>query len=177
MKKMPTTTIVEKAQLDQATLEYRRLAAKLARATLAKEKKIAELEAEHAAAVAEDVTALQALFDDVQSWAVLNREAHFQDAKSMYASGAVIGFRSTPPAIKQVRGVKAEHSLVRLKSLAADKYVRTVEEINKEALLTDRLDLGPAFFASAGLYVHQDEKFFIDPVSDVLDPKSQNVTS
>jgi phage host-nuclease inhibitor protein Gam len=177
MKKGPITTITEKSELDKESQEYRRLHSKIARARLAAERKIAEINAELDKETAEDVTAAAAIFDNIQSWAVLNKDAQFPEGrKSMEVAGAKIGFRTTPPSIKQVRGVKAEHSLAKLKLLSGDSYVRTVEEINKESLLADQKILGPAYFASAGLYVHQDEKFFLDPLSDVLNAQVETVT-
>lgn len=175
VKKATRTTIIEQAQLEQQALEFRRLAAKIARARLAAEKRIAEIGAAMEQEIAADVTAASEVFDNIQSWAVLHKDEMFSALKSMDVAGARIGFRTTPPSIKQVRGVKAEHSLAKLKALKGDKYVRTIEEIDKEALLADQKELGPAFFASAGLYVHQDEKFFLDPLSDVLDPQVETV--
>jgi len=175
MKKTPITTIIEQAQLDKTVLEYRRLLAKLARARLAAERQIADINAALENETDADVKAAAAIFENVQSWAVLNKDEKFSALKSMEVAGAKIGFRTTPPSIKQVRGVKAEHSLSKLKILSGDRYVRTVEEINKEALLADQKELGPAYFSSVGLYVHQDEKFFVDLLSDVLEQTTETI--
>lgn len=175
VRKKNGTTIIDQAMLESQALEYRRLAARIARARLAAEKRIAEIGAALEQEIAGDVTAASEVFDNIQSWAVLHKDEAFKDTKSMDVAGARIGFRTTPPSIKQVRGVKAEHSLAKLKVLKGDQYVRTIEEIDKESLLADQKELGPAFFASCGIYVHQDEKFYVDPLSDVLDAQAETV--
>lgn len=174
-RKVLATSIEDLTALDEAAIEYRRLAAKVASTRLKIEKKIADIQAEFAAELNADIDAMADVFADIQSWAILNKEERFSDAKSMQAAGATIGFRKSPPSIKQMRGVKADHSIERLRGLAGDKYVRTIEEINKEALLADQKELGATFFTKAGLVVDQDEKFFVDPGSAVLDAQSQPV--
>lgn len=100
----------------------------------------------------------------VQSWADKHPEA-FAKKKSVEMVHGLCGYRTSPQALKTVRGVTWAKALGLVK-LAFPSYVRTKEEIDKEGLLAARDSIGTAALLTMGLRVDQAETFFIDVARD-----------
>ncbi len=119
---------------------------------------------------ADELTNLTGLRDDsfmkLQAFAVNNREA-FGKLKSMELTHGKIGFRTGTPKLKTLKGFTWEAALKLVKAFAP-AYIRTKEEINKEALLADRgLAKVANKLADMGITVDQDETFFVDPKKEL----------
>jgi phage host-nuclease inhibitor protein Gam len=81
--------------------------------------------------------------------------------RSLELTHGTVGFRTGMPKLKTLRGVTWAVVLERLKRMIP-AYVRTSEEVNKEALIADRASLG-AKLRDAGVEVVQEERFFVEP--------------
>ena len=72
----------------------------------------------------------------VQSWCEANRDALTSDGKVKYANliTGEVKWRQNPPS---VRVSKAEQVLEMLKKLSLTRFIRTKEEINKDAIIAE----------------------------------------
>ena len=92
-----------------------------------------------------------------------NREELFTKRKSLETTHGTIGFRTSTPKLKTLKGFTWASVLNLLKEFLPD-YVRTAEEPAKDKLLADREDEEvSALFPKVGIAVVQDETFFVEP--------------
>jgi phage host-nuclease inhibitor protein Gam len=112
---------------------------------------------------------IEASFAGIQLWAERNA-AEFGDKKSIDATVAVVGFRTTPFRVDKQRGKDTwENIALRLQSVFDDKFVRTpAPVVDKEALLSDRLNLTEEQLRQVGVRFERDETFYIEPKSAVV---------
>jgi phage host-nuclease inhibitor protein Gam len=99
----------------------------------------------------------------VQGWCEAHRAELTQDGRVKFAvlpSGEV-KWRMTPPSVA-VRGAEAVMALLLAAGLG--RFVRTKEEINKEAILNEP----DAVKTIAGLTINQREEFIIEPFETAL---------
>jgi len=102
-------------------------------------------------------------FELLQTYATENRDELFTKRKSMETTHGVLGFRTGTPKLKTRKGFTWASVLQLLKEFAPG-YVRTTEEPAKDKLLADRengdlVEIMP----KVGIYVDQDETFFVEP--------------
>ena len=102
-------------------------------------------------------------FELLQTYATENRDELFTKRKSMETTHGVLGFRTGTPKLKTRKGFTWASVLQLLKEFAPG-YVRTTEEPAKDKLLADRenedlIEIMP----KVGIYVDQDETFFVEP--------------
>ena len=108
--------------------------------------------------------AIAELSRGVQTWCEAHRDELTQGNKVKYASLASgeVKWRMRPPSVT-VRG--KEIVIETLKGLGLGRFVRTVEEVNKEAILADQ----KAVSNVKGITVSQGEDFVIEPFEDKLE--------
>lgn len=99
-------------------------------------------------------------FEYVKTYAEENHDSLFSKKKSLETVHGTIGFRTGTPALKTEKGFTWASVLLLVKN-TLPQYVRTKEEVNKEALLADRDQLGGQL-KNVGVRVDQEETFFID---------------
>ena len=85
----------------------------------------------------------------------------FDKRKSVEWTHGTFGYRTGTPKLKTRKGFTWASVLTLVKGLMP-KYVRTVEELNKELLIADRETLGDNM-GSLGVEVVQDETFYVAP--------------
>jgi phage host-nuclease inhibitor protein Gam len=110
----------------------------------------------------------------VRAWAEAN-PSEFK-GKSADFVHATIGWRIGQPTLKTLAGWTWDRVLEKLKSLpnlgrSGTDYVRTKEEVNKQAIIGDRDGIGPDLLRLMGVKVVQDESFFVDPKLSDLETK------
>ncbi|MCX8156138.1 MAG: host-nuclease inhibitor Gam family protein [Verrucomicrobiae bacterium] len=144
------------AEIAALKLEEVRLAAELdARLRLARE----QLEP----ALANLRAQLTAQTAAVRAWAEAHPDA-FAGRRTLELPVALLGWRASPPALKPCAGWTWERVTAALKAAPAwQAYLRVREEPNKIRLLADRVALGDAALATVGLWVTQEELFFVEP--------------
>lgn len=102
------------------------------------------------------------LFSTVKGYVVANQASLIgKDRRSFETLNAKIGFRTSTPKVALIRGWKWEGVLEAALTLAP-VFVRTVNEVNKDAILQYTADDSESLLSSIGVKVTQDEKFFID---------------
>ncbi|MDR0206660.1 MAG: host-nuclease inhibitor Gam family protein [Bacteroidales bacterium] len=102
-------------------------------------------------------------FDILQSYAMENKAEVFIKRKSMETVHGVLGFRTGTPQLKTLKGFTWKAVTNLLKEFLPD-YVRTAEEPAKDRLLADRdLPEAAVHFSKVGIFVTQDETFFVEP--------------
>jgi phage host-nuclease inhibitor protein Gam len=101
----------------------------------------------------------------VETWARANPDA-FPDKRSLTCTHATIGFRVSPPRVERAsRKWTWSEIALKLSELAwGRRYLRQpAPEVNKEALLADRIELAAAELKKVGVKIVQEERFFITP--------------
>jgi phage host-nuclease inhibitor protein Gam len=104
----------------------------------------------------------------IQAWAEANPR-EFENKKSLELTHGTIGFRTGTPALKLIsRAWNWDQALLAI-SEHLPNFIRSVPEIDKEALIAQRGDENIQWaLPCCGLKVTQAESFFIDPkVEDV----------
>ena len=106
---------------------------------------------------------LGALLPRAMAWAEANPDA-FGKLRSIDMVHGVVGWRTNTPSLKTLSGWTWDRVLERLKGLPSMfGYVRAKEEVNKQALLNDRDEIGADELRAIGLRVIQEDEFFVDP--------------
>ena len=153
----------EARELTQAYVETER---RIALARLTAEQVIDQVKAERDALLAE-LTAPQAgRFAALKAWWEAGGKDIAGKKRSAELAGASIGIRTTPPAVKLAKGVKADAILTWLRGIRwrhASRFIRTKFELDKEAIIkaAGEIDVGVVFLKQ-GLTVVQTDEFFID---------------
>lgn len=100
----------------------------------------------------------------LESWAA-NHPEEFGAKKSIDMMHGTFGYRTGNPKLQPLLRKTWAKILETLKTLGFGGYVRTKEEVNKEALLSDASQgvITPADLKAIGIAVVQDEAFFVEP--------------
>ncbi len=101
----------------------------------------------------------------VETWAEAHPDA-FSDRRTLSCTHATIGFRTSPPRLERVSRKWSWSDIAgRLAEVAwGRRYLRhPAPEVNKEAILSDRLDLDAGELRKTGLKILQENRFFIHP--------------
>lgn len=106
-------------------------------------------------------------FEKLQSFAENNRE-EFGKRKSLEFQHGILGFRTGTPKLKTLKGFTWA-SVLGLLKVHLPGYVRTIEEPAKDRLLADREEPDTLKkFKDVGIYVDQDETFFVEPKKEEI---------
>lgn len=132
------------------------------RANLEMDKGITAIRARYESLINECNKSIEEKSELVRIWAEEN-PAEFGKLKSLDFVHAIIGFRTGTPTLKTLRGWTWDRVLEKLRGIGLLAYIRTKEEVNKQALLIDRESLGEDRLKEIGLHVKQEESFFIEP--------------
>jgi phage host-nuclease inhibitor protein Gam len=107
-------------------------------------------------------------FETLLSYAENNRE-DFGGKKSMELTHGVLGFRTGTPKLKTRKGFTWQ-SVTNLLKTFAPEYIRVTEEPAKDRLLADReVPELVQKFQQVGIFVDQDETFFVEPKKELSD--------
>jgi phage host-nuclease inhibitor protein Gam len=100
----------------------------------------------------------------VQAWCETNRNALTQDGRTKTAvlSSGEVQWRMRPPKVS-IKGL--ESVLDKLRRMGLDRFIRTKDEVNKEAILAEQ----EAVKRVAGIAIEQGEDFVIKPFETQLE--------
>lgn len=102
-------------------------------------------------------------FDVMQAFGMENKDELFSKKKSFETAHGIIGFRTGTPKLKTLKGFTWPSVTNLLKELLPS-YVRTIDEPAKDKLLADReMPEVNEKFSKVGIFVDQDESFFVEP--------------
>ena len=122
-------------------------------------------------------------FDTLQAYATENQAELFTKKKSLDMAHGTIGFRTSTPKLKTLKGFTWASALTLVKKYMPG-YVRTSEEIAKDKLLADRELEAVEFIENeithkqipmskamveCGIIVAQDEAFYVEPKKEDAD--------
>jgi len=100
----------------------------------------------------------------LRQWAEANPDV-FAKRKSLDLTHGTIGWRTTTP--KLVKKLKAAWNsaafIERVRNAIGALYIRTVPEVNREQIITDRASIPADALKEAGLAIEQAERFFVEP--------------
>lgn len=168
-KKSKTTTIRDRADLESVAGEFAAQILERDRLTIDMELKIQEIRAAYEPQIAACVETGNGLFEDMQAYALLHPEV-FGDRRSIELLHGTVGFRTSPPAVKQIPGVKVEHTIAAIGALGwSHPLIRIKTELDKSAVLIARTSPADGFaltdedLARIGLRIEQAETFYVDP--------------
>ena len=105
-------------------------------------------------------------FAKLHNYAENNRE-DFGNKKSIDFTHGILGFRTGTPKLKTLKGFTWNSTTNLIKEFLPS-YIRITEEPAKDRLLSDRDDPEvKTKLSKVGLYVDQDESFFVEPKKEV----------
>jgi phage host-nuclease inhibitor protein Gam len=156
---------------------YVELKLKIAEATAAHDREVAELNSAFDDAVQQEREELAVLESSVQLYCVNNRAKLFSDKKSRDYPNATIGFRLGNYSVgKRVAKDTFEAIALRLDELPwGEPYVEWKPSLKKDVLLRDRAQLSEEQLKAAGIRFEQDEFFFIEPSSQAIERSKKPV--
>jgi phage host-nuclease inhibitor protein Gam len=114
----------------------------------------------------------------LQQWAEANPDEFPKGRKSLDLASALLGFRTgTPKLALRSRAWNWDSVLAAVKA-AARRFVRTKEEVDKDAILGEFAAgaIDDATLATLGVKVTQDEYFFVEPKLADTDARQTNPT-
>ena len=104
---------------------------------------------------------IKQLADGVHAWCEAHRAELTQDGKVKYArfASGEVNWRTTPPRVVTKRGIGADTLLELLAGRGLQHFIRTRQELNKEAVLAEP----DAIAGMKELSIEQSEQFAIKP--------------
>jgi len=137
-------TIKNREAARDALVELGKVAAELAVSVAKRDEEIAAINERFAEQIADQEKATKRRKEDLEEWALANERTEAEkDTRKIHFEGVgAIQMRTGNPTISLKRGTKEETVIERCFDAALGKYVRTVQELNREALLNDRNEEG-----------------------------------
>ena len=117
-----------------------------------------------------EIASLKAGYDALEEIALEWAKAHpeeFATAKSVAMVHGTIGFRLGQPSLKTLKGVTWD-TVLRVLRDTMPAFVRRTEEVDKEALIAARRDLGDENLRTIGVRVAQKERCYLEVNKDSL---------
>jgi phage host-nuclease inhibitor protein Gam len=160
MQKLPKIKTQDEAEaaLGAYSLASNRLAKVAAEMNL----KLTDVRQRYEAEMTELAETMKAEEKRLHAWADENPEA-FGKSRSLRLLHGVLGYRTGNWAVRLLRGTTAARAIALVKQVIGPGYVRTREELDKEAIIADRARYDARTLAKCGLAIEQGEKFYIEP--------------
>lgn len=130
---------------------------------------LAKIKEKFEAKAADDKDIAKQLISGVEDWCSANRNEITNDGKVKFAKfgNGEVKWRTRPPRVS-IRGVEAV--LENLRNLGLQKFIRTKEEINKDAILNEPDEARSVAGISIG---SEGEDFVVEPFEDELSEAAQ----
>lgn len=173
---MNAPAIKSRAQAEETLRAVAELTLSRNQAMLDMDQEITSIRERYEQAIGDANKSLEEKTELVRAWADAN-PSEFNGLKSLEFVHGVIGWRTGQPTLKTLSGWTWDRVLEKMKTLsdtsriAWDLFIRTKEEINKQAIISERDTIGTEELRKAGLRVIQDEAFFIEPKLTELETK------
>lgn len=154
---------ITREQADAAFAAFATQDAREQKVTASMDEQITRIREKHQPDLQACADAKQKAFDMIQAYAMENRDVLFSKKKSIDTAHGIFGFRTGTPKLKTKKGFTWAAVTVLLKTFLPD-YVRTTVEPSKDLLLAARDNAKVnKHFDSVGIYVDQDETFYVEP--------------
>lgn len=165
MAKRVKKTIVSgitREQADAALSQFVAADAKEQRLTESMEEQLARIREQYESQLQECAALKEKSFEVMQTYAMENKDQLFQKRRSVETAYGTFGFRMGTPKLKTRNGL-GWSAVTQLLKVYLPDFVRVTEEPAKDSLLAARDDEKVArFFPEVGIYVDQDENFFVE---------------
>lgn len=151
-------TIKNREGARDALVQLGIVSARLALSVAARDEEIAKINDRFAEQIADDEKSAKRIKEDVEEWALVSERTESEkDTRRIHFEGVGnVQMRTGNPTISLKRGTKEETAIERCFDAGLGKYVRTVQELNREALLNDRNEDGMTEkFGKLGVVVKQ----------------------
>lgn len=153
---------LSREQAEDAFADYATSDAKWRKLKATIDAQLTKIREKYQSEISELEDAREKSFEKLQAYAEGNRDA-FGKKKSLEFTHGVIGFRTGTPKLKTKRGFTWA-SVTNLLREFYPSYLRVQEEPAKDRLLADRDDPETeTMFNKLGIYVDQDETFYVEP--------------
>jgi phage host-nuclease inhibitor protein Gam len=106
--------------------------------------------------------AVKARIAMLRAWAEAHPEEFEKDRKSLELSSGKLGFQTHPPSVVLLNRKWTWETALEAVQTRLPNFIRSKPEIDKEAILSQRDELGE-YLPLVGLKVAQTESFFVDP--------------
>ncbi len=162
-KKTPVIETVE--EVDQKLLDLGGLKVHISKAEANMNAKMQALRQKFDEETQDDRAKAEFIEKEIEQYCIINH-AKFDRQRTIELTHGSIGFRTNPPKVNQLnKKYSVQTSLELIKRIFTGKYLRTKEEIDKEAILTDYATkaITDEQIAGVGLRIDQGEKFFCEP--------------
>jgi len=160
---------ISREQADEAFANYAVADARQQRITSQMDMEITRIREKYQDELARLQDAKDKAFEILQVFALENRSSLFDKKKSLETVHGIMGFRTGTPKLKTRKGFTWP-SVVNLLKEFLPNYVRIVEEPAKDKLLADReIPEVAEKFEKVGIYVDQDETFFVEPYKEAIE--------
>jgi phage host-nuclease inhibitor protein Gam len=126
------------------------------------DQRLIEVREEYERQLVETAEELQPLCMQMQAWGESN-PGTFGKSKSVEMIHGIIGWRIGMPCLKLLSGWTWAMVLDALRNLGHQAFIRTKEDVDKEAILARRADLLDGDLRQFGTKIVQAESFFIEP--------------
>ena len=181
-EKKTVYTGITSEQMEQAFADYAKADARQQKITAEMDIQMAKIRKKWQGELTKLAETKDNAFEILQAYALENRDELFSKRKSLETTHGTLGFRTGTPKLKTLKGFTWASVLTLVKKFLPS-YVRTVEEVNKERLLTDReisvmlgsndpnnLGYRPLKeqMKECGIRVVQEETFFVEPKKEDL---------
>lgn len=154
---------ITRGQADTAFAEFAAQDAREQKITASMEEQIVRIREKYQPDLKACADAKEKAFDTIQAYAVENRDVLFSKKKSVETIHGVFGFRTGTPKLKTKKGFTWA-AVAELLKIHLPSYVRTTVEPAKDLLLAARDEKEVCkHFDEVGVYVDQDETFFVEP--------------
>ncbi len=158
--KLITNPILTRDDAEAAATRYADAANQLRTVTAWRDQLILEANERYAADIARYTAAMEAEADALRAWALAHPD-EFAKRKSLDLASAVIGFRTDPPKVALLNRSWTWDKVTSLLASQAPEFVRTKQEVNKEAIL-DAYASNQTDLSAYGIKVTQSEQFFVE---------------
>ena len=110
----------------------------------------------------------------LETWAAANPDEFPKNRKSIEMIHGLIGYRTGTPKLKTLLRWTRAKVLEHLQDNEGNEYIRTKEEVDKDAILSDYAQkiLNEERLKKIGVQVVQDETFFVEPKLQEIDNRS-----
>lgn len=156
-------TLATRADAETALGDIRQLTLERSRIALAIEVKKKSIDDQYSERLGEIDQTILAKSEQLKVWATAN-PSDFGGKKSLAMTHGSIGFRLGNPQLKTLPKWTFKKAFEAIKAAGLRKFIRTKEELDKEAVLASARDKkAPLSIAEYGLRVFQAEPFFVEP--------------
>lgn len=154
---------ITREQADTAFAEFAAQDAREQKITASMDEQITRIREKYQPDLKACADAKEKAFDTIRVYALENRDVLFSKKKSVETVYGVFGFRTGTPKLKTKKGFTWP-AVTELLKIHLPSYLRTTVEPAKDLLLASRDEKEiNEHFDEVGIYVDQDETFFVEP--------------